>query len=68
MQPMGMKGPVKLQDLFVNRKIPRARRSHLVVAAADSGELFWVQGLRIAESFKLDNQTVRRLKWRYLGR
>ena len=68
MQPMGMKGPVKLQDLFVNRKIPRARRSHLVVATADSGELFWVQGLRIAESFKLDNQTVRRLKWRYLDR
>jgi len=29
------------------------------------GRLFWVEGLRMAEDFKLDPTTVRRLKWRW---
>ena len=35
-QPIGLKSPVKLQDLFTNRKIPRARRRELMVAAAEN--------------------------------
>ena len=65
-QPSGLGAPVKLQDLFTNEKIPRPARHQLVVAATASGELFWVEGLRIAERFKLDKRTVRRLKWRWL--
>ena len=64
-QPIGMKSPVKLQDLFTNRKIPRARRRELVVAAAENGGMFWVEGLRMAENFKLTRQTRRRLVWRW---
>ena len=67
-QPIGMKAPVKLQDLFVNHKISRAQRHQLVVATTAKGEPFWVEGLRVADGFKLDNQTVRRLKWRWLRR
>ena len=67
-QPIGLSGPVKLQDLFTNRRIPRPLRHQLVVATSASGELFWVEGLRIAERFKLDKQTRRRLKWRWFGR
>ena len=62
-QPIGMAGGVKLQDLFMNGKIPRAERRGLVVATTAGGELFWVEGLRLAERFKLDKNTVRGLKW-----
>lgn len=61
--PIGMSGPVKLQDWFVNRKVPRARRHELVVAVATNGKIFWVEGQRISEAFKLDNTTTRSLKW-----
>jgi tRNA(Ile)-lysidine synthase len=64
-QPIGLKSPVKLQDLFTNWKIPRARRRELLVAVAESGEIFWVEGLRISENYKLTPQTRRRLAWRW---
>jgi tRNA(Ile)-lysidine synthase len=64
-QPVGLKSSVKLQDLFTNRKIPRARRRELLVAAAENGEIFWVEGLRISENFKLTPRTRRRLLWRW---
>ena len=65
-QPIGLGAQVKLQDLFTNEKIPRPVRHQLVVATTASGDLFWVEGLRIAERFKLDKQTLRRLKWQWL--
>ncbi len=64
-QPIGLKSPVKLQDLFTNRKMPRARRRELLVAVAESGEIFWVEGLRISENYKLTPRTRRRLAWRW---
>lgn len=62
-QPIGMKSAVKLQDLFVNAKIPLARRRSLVLATSAGGEIFWVEGLRIAEKFKLTPATKRQLVW-----
>ncbi len=64
-QPLGMGSAVKLQDLFMNRKVPRAERHQLLVGATAAGELFWVEGLRLAERFKLDKNTIRLLKWRW---
>ena len=64
-QPIGMASSVKLQDLFTNQKVPRERRHELVIATTASGELFWVQGLRISERFKLRKSTRRRLLWRW---
>jgi len=64
-QPIGMQSPVKLQDLFTNAKIPRARRQALAVAVADTGEIFWVEGLRISEEFKLSPTTRRQFVWRW---
>jgi len=64
-QPIGMKQPVKLQDLFVNRKIPRERRHDLVVATTRENEVFWVESLRVSERFKLTPQTTRQLTWRW---
>ena len=62
-QPIGMKSPVKLQDLFVNLKIPRVERQKLVVAETATGEIFWVERLRMAERFKLTGGTNRCLQW-----
>ena len=62
-QPIGMGAAVKLQDLFVNAKIPRVRRHRLIVGTTAGGDIFWVEGLRIGERFKLDAATRRRLRW-----
>lgn len=62
-QPIGMAGGVKLQNLFTNGKIPREERRRLAVGTTAGGELFWVEGLRLAERFKLDKKSVRGLKW-----
>jgi tRNA(Ile)-lysidine synthase len=64
-QPSSMASPVKLQDLFVNAKIPAARRRALVVATTARGEIFWVEGLRMSERFKLTPATRRKLRWHW---
>ena len=64
-QPIGMKAAVTLQDWFTNQKIPTARRRELIVATTERGEVFWVEGLRIGEQFKLGEATRRRLVWRW---
>ena len=67
-QPIGMKAPVKLQDLFTNQKIPREHRRALVVGQTRNGEIFWVEGLRLAEKFKLERGTSLQLRWRWQRR
>ncbi len=62
-QPIGMSMPVKLQNLFTNQKIHRNVRRQLIVAVTEAGELFWVEGLRISERFKLNGETTRWLEW-----
>jgi tRNA(Ile)-lysidine synthase len=64
-QPIGFSSPTKLQDLFVNAKIPAAQRHVLILATTLAGEIFWVAGLRISENFKLTRATRRRLVWRW---
>jgi tRNA(Ile)-lysidine synthase len=68
--PIGLAAPAKLQDLFVNAKIPRAQRHERIVATTAAGDIWWVEGLRIGERFKLCPETRRRLKWswRRVGR
>jgi tRNA(Ile)-lysidine synthase len=63
--PIGLKSAVKLQDLFVNAKVPAARRRSLILAATAAGEIFWVEGLRISEKFKLTPATKRQLVWNW---
>jgi tRNA(Ile)-lysidine synthase len=63
-QPIGLKSSTKLQDLFTNQKIPREQR-HQLVLAETNGQIFWVEGLRISEQFKLTPKTKRILLWRW---
>lgn len=64
-QPIGMNQPVKLQDVFVNRKIPRGRRHELLLATTPEGEIFWIEGQRIGERFKVTPATRRILEWNW---
>jgi tRNA(Ile)-lysidine synthase len=65
-QPIGLSKPVKLQDLFTNAKIPREKRRKLVLGANGAGEIFWVEGLRISEGFKVSNGTNELLEWKWV--
>jgi len=62
---IGAAAAAKLQDIFTNLKVPRTERRRRLLAATAHGEIFWVEGLRIGEGFKLDKRTVRRLNWRW---
>ncbi|NBV23709.1 MAG: tRNA lysidine(34) synthetase TilS [Proteobacteria bacterium] len=64
-QPIGMALTVKLQDLFTNAKVPTRERPGRLVAEAADGRIFWVEGLRIAEPFKLSQSTRVQLEWRW---
>jgi tRNA(Ile)-lysidine synthase len=62
-QPIGMAVSVKLQDLFTNLKVPRDQRHKLILAATADGEIFWVEGLRIGERFKVRKNSKSVLHW-----
>ncbi len=64
-QPIGLPGPTKLQDLFTNLKVPAEERRRRWVGEAANGELFWVEGIRISDRFKLDKASRTRLKWEW---
>jgi tRNA(Ile)-lysidine synthase len=67
-RPIGMPSAVKLQDLFANARVPKAERHQRLVATTANGEIFWVEGLRISEGFKLHSETRRLLEWKWRRR
>jgi tRNA(Ile)-lysidine synthase len=50
MRPVGLGGTKTLQDLFTDRKVPRALRRTLPVVEAE-GEIVWVAGVALDERF-----------------
>ena len=50
MRPAGLGGSKSLQDLFTDRKVPRALRHTLPVVESD-GEIVWVAGVAVDERF-----------------
>jgi tRNA(Ile)-lysidine synthase len=55
--PLGAPGSAKLQDLFVNRKVPVERRGALPVVCASDGAIVWVPGFSPAENVKLTEES-----------
>jgi tRNA(Ile)-lysidine synthase len=53
MRPVGLGGTKSLQDLFTDRKVPRALRRSLPVVEA-GGEIVWVAGVALDERFAAD--------------
>jgi tRNA(Ile)-lysidine synthase len=60
-RPIGMKGTVKLQDFFVNTKIPRAQRDRVPLVLSGD-EIVWVVGYRVSEGFKVTDKTRRSIR------
>ena len=57
MRPLGMEGTKSLQDLFVDRKVPRSVRDLLPVVES-GGEIAWVAGVAVSEAFKVSDRTT----------
>jgi tRNA(Ile)-lysidine synthase len=57
-RPLGLAGRKKLQDFFVDEKIPRAER-YRVPLLARAGAIVWVVGRRLADAVKLTPATRR---------
>lgn len=65
-QPLGLRSASKLQDLFVNQKVPVGERRHRVICQSISGsQIFWVEGLRVSDAFKVGDTTRRFLVWKW---
>lgn len=55
--PVGLNHRKKVQDVFVERKIPQAERDSLpLLAEKDSPEILWVPGYRVSAKAALESQ------------
>lgn len=57
-RPLGLGGSKSLQDLFTDRGVPRSQRAAVPVVTVD-GEVAWVAGVAVSESFKLHPRAER---------
>ena len=57
-KPLGMDRTQKLQDFFVNQRVPRRRR-HRIPLLVSGEDVIWVVGLRIDERVRIRESTVR---------
>lgn len=57
-QPLGMPAPKKLSDIFIDRKIPRAKRWLLPLLCDEAG-ILWVPGYTIAARARITSHTTR---------
>ena len=49
LQPLGAPGRRKLQDLLVDRKVPRQDRDRIPIVVDRAGRIVWVAGVAVAE-------------------
>ena len=69
-RPLGLGGRSrKLQDLFVDRKVPRAERARVPIVLDAAGRVVWVVGFGIGHGFRVGgtDESVLFLKVRPLG-
>lgn len=60
MQPTGFDGVRKVQDIFVDEKLPAAVRGKVPLLCRGN-EVIWIPGYRIGETFKVTDNTERLL-------
>lgn len=58
-------GRKKLKDYFINLKIPREEREHILLLAKGN-EIFWIIGYRISENCRISENTENILEIEYL--
>jgi len=59
-RPLGMRGTKKVQDLFVDEKVPQRNRSRIPLLCDRRG-IIWVVGIRLSEDYKVTEKTKRAL-------
>lgn len=55
--PLGMKGHKKLQDIFVDEKVPRRWRKNIPILC-DEDKILWLAGLKTSEQAKITCETT----------
>ena len=56
-RPLGSPGHKKLQDLFVDRKVPRGSRDRVPIVVDGQDRIIWVAGHAVAEEFRVTDRT-----------
>ena len=64
-QPLGAPGRRKLQDVFVDRKVPRLERDTVPIVTDSNGEIVWVAGVALAERCRIRMPGNDMLLWSY---
>jgi tRNA(Ile)-lysidine synthase len=57
MRPLGLGGRKKLQDLLVDRKVPRSERDRIPIVVDARDRIVWVTGIAAAEDFRITDRT-----------
>lgn len=60
-RPLGMDGHKKVQDIFVNRKVPKACRSKWPLVEC-RGQIIWVPGYQVGKGWELPDEQTPALK------
>jgi tRNA(Ile)-lysidine synthase len=53
LQPLGAPGRKKVQDVLVDRKVPRDDRDRVAIVTTQKGQIVWVAGEALAEPFRV---------------
>ncbi len=57
LQPLGLGGRKKLQDVLVDRKVPRAERDGIALVVDGADRILWIAGHLIAEEARVTERT-----------
>jgi tRNA(Ile)-lysidine synthase len=58
LQPLGARGRKKVQDVLVDRKVPRDDRDVVPIVTTETGEIVWVAGHVLAAPFRVTPLTT----------
>lgn len=58
LKPLGAPGRRKVQDVLVDRKVPRDDRDSLPIVTTETGEIVWVAGEVLADPFRVTPLTT----------
>jgi tRNA(Ile)-lysidine synthase len=56
-RPAGLNGRKKLQDYFVDRKVPRERRDAVPIVVDATDKIVWVAGHQIDDAFRVTDRS-----------
>jgi tRNA(Ile)-lysidine synthase len=57
LRPLGAPGRRKVQDVLIDRKVPRDDRDRVPIVTNENGQIVWVAGEVLAEPFRVTSLT-----------